>query len=79
MLAIGLIMKNKATRYAGIVLLGVTLLKLFAHDLWRLGGLPRVGALVGLAVVLLVASVIYQRFVATTHGTKAANEPNPTP
>ena len=48
-----------------MALLVVTLLKLFLHDLWRLGGLSRVGSLVGLAVVLLVVSLIYQRFLAS--------------
>ncbi|MEY2410252.1 MAG: hypothetical protein QOF48_2922 [Verrucomicrobiota bacterium] len=65
LLAIGVALRNAATRYAGMTLLGITLLKLFLHDLWRLGGLSRVGALVGLAVVLLVVSLIYQRFLAS--------------
>jgi uncharacterized membrane protein len=41
-----------------------TLLKLFLHDLWRLGGLYRIGSLIGLAVVLILVSFIYQRFLA---------------
>jgi hypothetical protein len=53
-----------AARYAGLGLLTVTLLKVFLHDLWRLGGLYRVGSLVGLAVVLILVSFIYQRFLA---------------
>ena len=36
------------TLLAGMALLGVTLLKLFFHDLWHLGGLYRIGALIGL-------------------------------
>ena len=70
LLAIGLRARNAATRYAGMALLGVTLLKLFLHDLWNLGGLSRVGSLVGLAIVLLVVSLIYQRFLATNAGKK---------
>ena len=70
LLAIGLRARNAATRYAGMALLGVTLLKLFLHDLWNLGGLCRVGSLVGLAIVLLVVSLIYQRFLATNAGKK---------
>jgi uncharacterized membrane protein len=44
----------------------MTLLKLFLHDLWSLGGLYRVGSLIGLAVVLILVSFIYQRFLSTT-------------
>jgi len=70
LLAVGFVARNAATRYAGMGLLGATLLKLFLHDLWRLGGLPRIGSLVGLAIVLLVVSLIYQRFLATSSGNK---------
>ena len=53
------------------------MLKLFLHDLWRLGGLSRVGSLVGLAVVLLVVSVIYQRFLASGAAWRKKEEPTP--
>lgn len=65
LLAVGFKLKNAATRYAGVGLLLLTLLKLFLHDLWRLGGLYRIGSLVGLAVVLIVVSFIYQRFLSS--------------
>jgi uncharacterized membrane protein len=52
-------------RWAGLGLLTVTMVKLFLHDLWRLGGLYRVGSLIGLAVVLILVSFIYQRFLTT--------------
>lgn len=53
-----------AARYAALVLLGVTILKLFLHDLSRLGTPYRIGALAAVAVVALAASFLYQRFVA---------------
>ena len=53
-----------AARYAALVLLGVTILKLFLHDLARLGTPYRIGALAAVAVVALAASFLYQRFVA---------------
>jgi len=65
LLAIGFKLRNTATRYAGMGLLVITLIKLFLHDLWRLGGLYRIGSLVGLAVVLIVVSFIYQRFLSS--------------
>ncbi len=55
---------TRGPRYAGLWLLVVTIVILFLHDLWRLGGLYRIGSLIGLAVVLMVVSFIYQRFLA---------------
>lgn len=64
LLSIGFRLKNSPTRYAGMGLLVLTLCKLFLHDLWRLGGLYRIGSLIGLAVVLILVSFIYQRFLS---------------
>jgi len=64
LLVAGIGKKLRAVRYAGLALIGVTLLKLFFHDLSQLGQLQRIGAFVGVAVILLVASFLYQRFVA---------------
>lgn len=50
-------------RYAALGLLGVVLLKLFFHDLAELSALYRIGAFFAVAVIAIVASVIYQRFV----------------
>src|ERR1044071_4645529 len=55
-------------RYAGVVLLLVTLLKLFLHDLGNLSQLYRIGAFIGVAIVLIVASFVYQRFLAPRAG-----------
>ncbi len=54
-----------AARRAGMALLVFTLGKLFLHDLWNLGGLYRIGSLIGLAVVLMLVSLFYQKFLAT--------------
>jgi hypothetical protein len=64
LLVFGIAKKLPAVRYASLALLGVTLLKLFLRDLNQLGQLQRIGAFVGVAVVLLVSSFLYQRFVA---------------
>jgi uncharacterized membrane protein len=63
LLVFGIAKKLPAVRYASLALIGVTLLKLFFHDLGQLGQLQRIGAFVGVAVVLLVSSFLYQRFV----------------
>jgi uncharacterized membrane protein len=61
---IGITKHARPARFAGLGLLTITLVKIFLHDLWRLGGLYRVGSLVGLAVVLILVSFIYQRFLS---------------
>jgi uncharacterized membrane protein len=53
----------RAGRYAAWALLGVTLLKLFLHDLSRLDALYRVGAFIGVAFIAIAASFAYQRFL----------------
>jgi uncharacterized membrane protein len=62
LLVIGILRKIPATRYAAVGLLSVTLLKLFLHDLARLGPLYRIGAFIGVAVIAMLASFAYQRF-----------------
>ncbi len=63
-LILGFRFGSRAARYAGLGLLIVTILKLFLHDLFRLGGLYRIGSLIGLAVVLILVSFIYQKFLS---------------
>lgn len=77
LLAAGFAARNAPTRYAGMALLFITLLKLFLHDIWRLGGLYRIGSLIGLAVVLLVVSMLYQRFLAAEKESKETAAPLP--
>ncbi len=79
MLIIGFKWKNTPVRFSGMGLLVVTLLKLFLHDLWRLGGLYRIGSLIGLAVLLMLISFIYQRFLSSPSappGTRTAEPPD---
>src|SRR5687768_13565366 len=66
--ALGLLMisiwkRTPAGRYAALALLGVAVVKLFFHDLERLGALHRIGALFAVAVIAIVASLAYQRFL----------------
>jgi hypothetical protein len=62
LLGIGFGMRSKHTRYVGIGLLVVTLLKLFFHDLAMLDSVYRIGALIVVALTALAASFLYQRF-----------------
>lgn len=62
LLVAGFVAQNRFTRYAGLGLLGLTLVKVFLHDLASLGSLHRIGAFAAVAVVAIVASFLYQRF-----------------
>ncbi len=84
LMTVGFRARNAATRYAGLGLLVATMIKLFLHDLWRLGGLYRIGSLVGLAVVLILVSFVYQRFLAaggsgSGAGAETGKPANPSP
>jgi uncharacterized membrane protein len=75
LLIFGIFKKIPAARYAAMALLCVTLLKLFLHDLARLGPLYRIGAFIGVAVIAMLASFAYQKFFsATAKETEAKNE-----
>lgn len=63
MLVAGIALHTRAARVAALILLLVTILKCFLHDLARLGGLYRVGSLLGLALSLVIVGVLLQKFV----------------
>lgn len=64
LILVGMRIKQRFARYAGVALLGITLAKLFLHDLSDLDELYRIGAFVGVALILIAASFVYQRFLA---------------
>jgi hypothetical protein len=65
LVTIGIARKLGGARYAGLGLLVVTLLKLFFHDLVHLSQLYRIGALISVAVIAILASFFYQKFFAS--------------
>jgi len=71
LLAAGVRLRGPAVRYSGLGLLLLTLLKVSLYDLWQLGGLYRVGTLIGLALVLLLVSYLYHRFRSEEPGAAA--------
>jgi uncharacterized membrane protein len=75
LLVAGIRLQSKRTRWAAIILLCVTAGKIFFSDLWALGQLYRVGSFIGLAVVLILVSYLYQRFIAEETGEKENHEP----
>ncbi|MEN3943107.1 DUF2339 domain-containing protein [Prosthecobacter sp. SYSU 5D2] len=64
LLIIGFRLDAKGARYAGIALMGITLLKLFLHDLANIESIYRIAALIVVALIALGASFLYQRFYA---------------
>jgi hypothetical protein len=72
MLIVGMRKQIAPVRYAGLGLLGFTVLKLFLHDLSQLDQLYRISAFVVVAVIAILASFLYQRFLG------AAAKPNET-
>jgi uncharacterized membrane protein len=68
LLLVGIRKGNKAARLASLGLFVATIAKVFLHDLWRLGQLYRVGSIFVLAVLLILVSFLYQRFIAPDRG-----------
>ncbi|PYI41229.1 MAG: hypothetical protein DMF12_10855, partial [Verrucomicrobia bacterium] len=69
LLIIGMRKRTAPVRYASLGLLGVTVVKLFFHDLSQLDQLYRISAFVVVAVIAIVASFLYQRFLGTAEKT----------
>jgi uncharacterized membrane protein len=72
LLFVGAGRKLGALRWVSLVLLLATIGKVFLLDLEDLEGLYRVGSFLGLAVSLLVVSLLYQRFVFRKTGAERA-------
>ncbi len=58
----GIRFKSRITRLIGILLLAVTLVKLFLMDISYISQLSKIIAFVGLGILLLIISFLYQRF-----------------
>jgi uncharacterized membrane protein len=68
LLVLGIVRGVRAARLVAIALLCVAFAKLFLHDLDSLHQLYRIGAFVTVAMIAIVASFVYQRFLSL--GTK---------
>jgi uncharacterized membrane protein len=64
LLLIGIARKVRVVRLAAIALLSCALIKLFLHDLDALSQLYRIGAFFAVAIIAIVASFLYQRFLS---------------
>lgn len=57
--------KKSSVWYCGLTLIFAALLKLFLSDIWTLGGLYRIGGMIGIAVILITVSFIFQNLRRT--------------
>jgi uncharacterized membrane protein len=57
----GMARRYPPLRYIGITVICVTSLKVFFYDLWELGGIYRVVGFIGLGVLLVLVSYLYQK------------------
>jgi Predicted membrane protein (DUF2339) len=71
MLIVGMRKQIASVRFASLGLLGLTVVKLFFHDLSQLDQLYRISAFVVVAIIAMVASFLYQRFLGAA---EKANE-----
>lgn len=62
LMAGGIFGKNRGVRIGGMLLLILSILKLFFYDLWNLGTLYRIISSISLGVVLLAISFAYQKY-----------------
>jgi uncharacterized membrane protein len=72
MLIVGIRKRIAPVRYASLGLLGLTIVKLFFHDLSQLDQLYRISAFLAVAIIAMVASFLYQRFFGAAEKTNEA-------
>ncbi|MFZ5949465.1 MAG: DUF2339 domain-containing protein, partial [Candidatus Rifleibacteriota bacterium] len=66
MLSAGIKWSEVRARQAALVIICITALKIVGKDLWDLGQLYRVASFIGLAVIMMLVSYLYQRFLVKT-------------
>lgn len=73
LILIGLYKRYAPVRYFGIALFGITIVKVFAADMAHLERIYRVMSVMGLGVLLLLTSYLYQRTRGTVLGSKGGD------
>jgi uncharacterized membrane protein len=67
-LVIGIAKRSRFVRVAGLVLLAVPIIKVFAYDVIALEQVYRIIAFVGLGVLLVISGYLYQRYSKSIKG-----------
>jgi uncharacterized membrane protein len=73
----GLVRRRTWLRYMGLVLFGLTVVKVFVVDLADLRGLQRIAAFLAVGLLLLALSFIYQRVAPILMGARDASRAPP--
>lgn len=68
LLMVGIRLGNARVRWSALILLVITTIKIFFMDLWKLELLYRVASFFGLAVILILVSSLYQRYLSQEEG-----------
>jgi uncharacterized membrane protein len=76
MLTVGIIRRNRLLRVMALVLIGITIAKVFIFDLASLERIYRVIAFIVLGIILLAGSFLYQRLRRLTMDEEAAESAN---
>jgi uncharacterized membrane protein len=79
LVAVGIARQYAPIRYLAIVLLASTIAKVVLVDLAELDRVYRVLSVIGLGLLLIVASYLYQRFMADGDGERAGGNVPPAP
>lgn len=74
LMAFGIWRRQQGLRLLAIGLFGITILKIFFHDLSFLDTLYRIIAFIGLGLILLLVSYLYQRYKAIIFEAPAASK-----
>jgi uncharacterized membrane protein len=67
-LVVGIIRHWRWLRIGALGLLAITIVKVFAYDVFQLETTYRIIAFVGLGVLLLLSAYLYHRFIKTIKG-----------
>jgi uncharacterized membrane protein len=64
LLVVGIARRSRAVRLGGLILIGISIVKVFVYDVFTLQTVYRIVAFVGLGILLLVGGFLYQRYSA---------------
>ena len=68
LLVVGIVKRWRYVRLGALALLAISIIKVFAYDVFKLEMGYRIGAFVGLGLLLLVSAYLYQRYSKTIKG-----------
>ena len=68
MIVLGIVRRDRYVRLAGLGLLAVPVIKLFAYDAFELEQVYRVVAFIGLGALLVIGGFLYQRYSRVIRG-----------